>query len=254
MQIVGFETGVGDATDEPSLIVADGGTIRHVSVTADTELTYGLERRHCAGTFADAEHVPCERPAAPYCDRHSSTWVCARCTGTCLKDEMDCHDDHAIYLAAFAPDTFKVGVTRAWRLDTRLREQGADRAAHLRTVKNGRIAREIESELATEFTDRVRVPTKIDGLARTVDDDAWADALDGFDPIDTYEFDYDLDLSERPVVETLATGTVRGVKGRILVLDHAASTYAVDARDLVGYELSEGGTDRNLQSSLGAFG
>ena len=29
---------------------------------------------------------------------------------------------------------------------------------------------------------------------------------------------------------------------------------AVDLRDLVGYEVEEGGTDRRLQSSLGAFG
>jgi hypothetical protein len=255
VQIVDFDTGVGaGGPAEPALVVAADGTTRRLPAAPGSQLAYGLERRHCAGTFADAAHVPCERSSAPYCDRHSSTWVCARCTGTCLKDEMDCHDDHAIYLAAFAPTTFKVGVTREWRLETRLREQGADRAAHLRTVKNGRIAREIESELATEFTDRVRVPTKIDGLGRTVDEEAWADTLDGFDPIDTYDFDYGLDLPDRPVAETLATGTVRGVKGRVLVLDHADSTYAVDARDLVGYEITEGATDRDLQSSLGAFG
>jgi hypothetical protein len=38
------------------------------------------------------------------------------------------------------------------------------------------------------------------------------------------------------------------------VLDYAGSTYAVDLRDLVGYELTDGGTERDLQSSLGAFG
>jgi hypothetical protein len=51
----------------------------------------------------------------------------------------------------------------------------------------------------------------------------------------------------------VATGTVRGTQGRVLVLDRNGSTYAVDMRDLVGYEVTEGGTDRALQSSLGAF-
>jgi hypothetical protein len=47
---------------------------------------------------------------------------------------------------------------------------------------------------------------------------------------------------------------VRGTQGRVLVLDHGGSSYAVDMRDLVGYELSDGATDRDLQASLGAFG
>jgi hypothetical protein len=166
---------------------------------------------------------------------------------------MDCVADHAVYLAAFAPDTFKVGVTKAYRLETRLREQGADRAAHLRTVENGRIAREIEAELAESIPDRVRVGTKRRGLGRSVDDAAWRDLLAEFAPLGTFALDYGLDLAERPVDETLATGDVRGTKGRLLVLDHGGSTYAVDCRDLVGYDVTAGGTDRRLQSSLGAF-
>ena len=184
---------------------------------------------------------------------HTETWVCARCTGTCLKEEMDCHEPHAIYLAAFAPDVLKVGVTREWRLDTRLREQGADRAAHLRTVPDGRIAREIEAELATEFTDRVRVPTKIAGLGSSVDEELWTDTVESLDPIETYRFEYDIGLEGSAVAETLANGTVRGTKGRVLVLDSAGTTYATDLRDLVGYEVAVGSVDRSLQSSLGSF-
>jgi hypothetical protein len=47
---------------------------------------------------------------------------------------------------------------------------------------------------------------------------------------------------------------VGGTQGRVLVLEHNDSTYAVDMRDLVGYELAAERTDRDLQSSLGAFG
>ena len=219
-----------------------------------TDLAYTLGERHCAGTVHDDRHIACERPTAPYCPDHQYTWVCARCTGTCLKDEMDCFEEHALYLAAFAPDTFKIGVTKRRRLDTRLREQGADRAAHLRTVADGRIARELEAEIAERIPDRVRVPTKRAGLGQRVDETAWNRLLETFDPIEMFTFDYGLDLAEQPVAETLATGTIRGTKGRLLVLDRGGSSYAVDLRDLVGYEIREGSSSRRLQSSLGAFG
>ncbi|ESP88079.1 DUF2797 domain-containing protein [Candidatus Halobonum tyrrellensis] len=250
MQIVGYETPGG------ALFVSDGpgAAVDRVPLDPGDRLDWALADRHCAGTVHEGDHVACDAEGAPYCRDHRSTWVCARCTGTCLKDEMDCFDDHAVYLAAFAPDTFKVGVTREWRLDTRLREQGADRAAHLRTVENGRVAREREAGIAEEIPDRVRVPTKIAGLGATLDAEAWDDLLAGFDPLETFEFDYGLDLSGRPVAETLAAGEVVGTKGRVLVLRNAGTTYAVDMRSLVGYEVESGGSRRELQSSLGAFG
>jgi hypothetical protein len=248
VQFVGYDTG------GPGLLLSDDGDVEYVPLDPGTELAYTLRERHCAGVLTDDGHEPCDAERAPYCRDHRSTWVCAKCTGTCLKDEMDCHDPHAVYLAAFAPDTFKVGVTKEWRLETRLREQGADRGAHLRTVADGRIAREIEAGLAEEIPDRVRVPTKRDGLHRDVDDAAWESLLSEFDVIDAYAFDYGLDLVDRPMAETMATGTVRGVQGRLLVLDRAGSAYAVDLRDLVGYDVSPEATARDVQSSLGAFG
>jgi len=269
VQVVGYEASVGidgnagsDGGDVVSegqvggLYVGDGGDVEFLEAGPGTELSFGLGDRHCAGTLHDGRHVACETPEAPYCEAHDHVWVCARCTGTCLKDEMDCHERHAMYLAAFAPDVFKVGVTREWRLETRLREQGADRAAHVRSFPDGRVAREVEAELAgrNDLVDRVRVPTKIAGLHRSVDETAWRALLDRFDPIETFEFGNGLALSDRPVAETMAAGTVRGWSGRVLVLDRGGSTYAVDARDLVGYELLDEAPERELQSSLGAFG
>ena len=249
VQVVGYESGEG-------LTVASGGAVEHVEAAPGTELAYGLGDRRCAGTVHDGRHIACDAADAPYCDAHSHVWVCARCTGTCLKDEMDCHEEHAVYLAGFAPDVWKVGVTRLWRLETRLREQGADRAVHIRTYPDGRIARKIEAELAArdDLVDRVRVPTKIAGFGRDVDRAGWERLVGAFDPIERFAFDDRLDLDDRPVTETMAAGTVRGWKGRVLVLDRGGSTYAVDARELVGYELTEAVPDRELQSSLGAFG
>jgi len=252
VQLVGYEpSGRGSA-----LLISDGnGDVDHRPLAAGDDLAYTLCERHCAGTIDETgTHIACDRPSAPYCEYHTSTWVCARCTGTCLKDEMDCDEDHAVYIAAFAPDTFKVGVTKLWRLETRLREQGADRAAHVHTVSNGRIARELEAGIAQRLVDRVRTGTKVAALAAAVDERSWEAVLDAFDVIDRFDFDYGLDLETRPVCETVASGTVVGVKGRLLVLENGGTTYAVDMRDLVGYDLEEGPTGRDLQSSLGSFG
>jgi len=257
VQIVGYDTAARDAEppdNHPALHIANDGHTERIPLTSGTELEYTLHDRHCAGHHTDGTHHPCRTTDAPYCHQHTSTWACARCTGDCNLPLDACTDEHAIYLAAFAPDVFKVGVTKPWRLERRLREQGADKAAHLRTVANGRVAREIEAEIATDIGDRVRVPTKMRGFHETVDDDAWSDVLAAYEHEDTFEFDYGLGLTDRPMPETVATGTVVGAKGRVLVLENGGTTYAVDLRDLVGYDIEDEGSDRELQSSLGAFG
>jgi hypothetical protein len=252
VQFVDYETApVGDHEDA-ALWVAEAGQARRISLAPGEEIAYGLGERHCAGVRDGTAHEPCENEGVPHCDRHTSRWACARCTGECDLPLATCREEHAVYLAAVAPATFKVGVTRSWRLSTRLREQGADRGAHLRTVPDGRVARRIEADIAADVGDRVRVPAKRRGLAQTVDESAWRALLAGFDPIDTFRFEYGLDLTERPVAETLASGRVRGTKGRLLVLERAGSRYAVDLRDLVGHELTDR-DDRPLQSSFATF-
>jgi hypothetical protein len=263
VQVVGYRARV---EAHAALLLAEDGAVTVERLDPGTALSYRLGERHCAGavervgpdgrgTDGDAMvHHGCDAPDAPYCPEHTSRWPCARCTGDCGKPIEACEEEHAVYLAAFAPDTVKVGVTRSWRLQTRLREQGADRAAHLRTVADGRIARQVEADIAADLGDRVRVPTKIAGFADTVGESFWADLCAEYDPLSTDDFDYGLDLSDRPLAETLATGTVVGTKGRVAVLENAGSVYAVDLRDLVGHLLEEGGTERELQSSLGAFG
>ena len=268
MQVVGYDTGVGgDEGSRPAglLVARHDGTgedadarapVERIDLAPGTDLDYSLGERRCAGTIHDGRHIACSADRAPRCPSHEDVWVCARCTGTCLKAEMDCHEEHAVYLAAFAPDRFKVGVTRSWRLATRLEEQGADRGVRIRTVENGRIAREIEAELAGEIdglVDRVRVADKRAGIAASIDEAAWNDLLERFDPERRFAFDYGLDLAERPMSETMASGRVLGTKGRLLVVERDGSTYAIDLRDLVGHELVAGRSTRDIQSSLGAF-
>ncbi|MFB6094160.1 MAG: DUF2797 domain-containing protein [Halanaeroarchaeum sp.] len=251
MQIVGYRSAAGEGG--PALEIAQDGSVRTVSLEAGTDLTYALGDRHCAGTVTEEGHVACSNDGAPRCEVHTSRFPCARCTGTCAMPTEVCHEEHALYLAAFAPRTVKVGVTRSWRLETRLREQGADRGAHLRTVENGRVARQIEADMADRFPDRVRVARKIETLHRSVDVPHWRSVVSEFDPIDTVTLTYGLDLDVRPVAETVARGTVQGTKGRILVLSNGGTTYAVDLRDLVGHEVKRGREGPALQSSFDAF-
>jgi hypothetical protein len=250
VQVVGYESAV---EGPAALRVAADGELSRVPLAPGADLDFSLGARHCAGVVEDGRHTPCDDPAAPRCPVHTSTWACARCTGDCDKALPACDEEHAVYLAAFAPDAFKVGVTRSWRLEERLREQGADRAAHVRTVEDGRRARRVEAGIAETVGDSVRVATKVSGLHREVDADAWAALLSEFDVLERFAFDRGLDLESQPVSATLARGTVRGVVGRVLVLDSAGTTYAVDLRELVGHEVVEGGPATRRQASLGAF-
>lgn len=261
-----------DRSPDPALLLADdSGAVERVPLDGRTSLAYGLGDRYCAGALVAHErdddgesdaggdgvglrHRSCAAERAPYCLDHTSTWACARCTGDCEMPLENCHREHVVYLAAFAPSTFKVGVTKPERLETRLQEQGADRAALLAHYPDGRAARRREAALADRLPDRVRIPAKVAGLAADVDMAAWSALLDEFDVVETFVFDYGFALAERPVRETLATGTVVGVQGRLLVLENAGSTYAVDLRDLLGHEVTEGAADRDIQSSLGKFG
>lgn len=248
VQIVGYEP-----TPSPALQLAEEGRVRRHPLELGDTLSFPLGERHCAGRVDGDRHRPCDELATPRCDRHTETWVCARCRGTCLKDEMDCHVEHDVYLAAFAPDVFKVGVTRTGRLRERLTEQGADRGVRIRRVANGRIAREVEAEIAATIPDRVSVDTKIDGLAETIDESAWKALLSEYAVAERCEPSYHMALSEPPVPETLARGEIVGLKGRLLCLTWAGSTFATDLRALVGHEVAEEAPSRQVQSGLGAF-
>jgi hypothetical protein len=269
VRVVGYDTSGG------TLLVSDradgtgrGRPVEPMALEPGTELAYGLGDRRCPGAVHDGRHHPCDeprprhepgdRPVGPHCEAHGGTWVCARCRGDCLKPEgeKDCFEPHAVYLAAFAPASFKVGVTRAARLERRLREQGADRGVHLESHADGELARRREAALAEQVAGighAVAVADKRAGLGRTVDEAAWERLLDGFDVRTRHAFEYGLALEGPATPATLAAGTVRGTKGRLLVLDRGGTTHAVDLRDLVGHELRPGGPSRDRQAGLGAF-
>lgn len=252
MQIVGYETGNPNRMT-PVLLVAANGAIKEISLTTGTKLSYTLKQRHCAGRISEQSHESCSAPEAPYCPQHTDRWPCARCRGQCSKPIDNCEQPHVVYLAVFAPALFKVGVTKSWRLSQRLYEQGADHGALIEEYPDGRAARQREAALAEQISDRIETAEKLRRLHRSVDRPRWNQLLDRFDPIEQLSLTYDIELSGPPVPETTVTGQVRGVKGRVLLLDANQTTYAVDLRNLIGQEITQDGTVGPRQSSLSSF-
>ncbi|QZA88695.1 DUF2797 domain-containing protein [Salinarchaeum sp. IM2453] len=251
MQIVGYD--VGSPERSSKLLFAQGKEIHQQALVPGNELEYMLQSRRCAGAIEENTHIACTNEEAPYCPQHTDIWPCARCRGDCSMPVANCHKPHVLYLAVFAPAIYKVGVTKKTRLEQRLYEQGADRGAYLTSFPNGRAARKREAELATEIGDRIQVSQKIKGLDRSVDVQQWEELLSQFDTIERYNLNYNIELEHAPIQETMVSGTVRGVKGRILLVENNNTVYATDLRDLVGYIVEEGSTDQNRQSSLDAF-
>ena len=248
MQIVGYEP-----TPDAGLLVAENRSVDRIPLTPSAELAFGLGDRHCAGTISNGRHERCTAESVPWCSDHVDTWICARCRGTCLKPEMDCFQEHVVYLAMVAPATPKVGVTKANRIATRLHEQGADRGAVVHHVKDGRIAREIEAEIGEELPERISVGAKQRSLTQSIDEDAWDDLIASFDVAAVHEPAYELALPSTPIPETIASGSVCGTKGRLVVLEQGGSTYVTDLRDLVGYHVHPGEAPPALQRGLAAF-
>ncbi len=119
--------------------------------------TLGEERR-CIGRIEDGQHVPCprNRPVTMHAQ-------CIDCGG--LEDpecvfEPKCQADpaactcpfgpipHVVY-AAFYGKLGKVGMTQKWRIETRLKEQGADAWFIIQECPDRATARRTERQIAT---------------------------------------------------------------------------------------------------------
>ena len=203
-------------------------------------LSLGIGRRTCIGTWQAGVYRPCDSEEVPVCGSCQQFNACAICTGTCLKDEKTCLEEHAVYVAMFRPDIFKIGVTKASRLDDRLREQGADVAAVADYVADGELARRCERELQKRYGIKGTVRHSQKMLVDTELDWAAWDAMKAKMDIDdeTKLRYFDLPLWMRPLqVKDMLLGRVIGVKGRLVVLEKDATLYGFDLNDILGAEV-----------------
>ena len=203
-------------------------------------LSFGIGRRTCIGKWKAGEYRSCDSEEVPVCGSCREFNACAICTGTCLKDEKTCLEEHAVYIAMFRPDIFKIGVTKASRLNDRLREQGADVAAVVDYVVDGELARRRERELQKRYGIKGTVRHSQKMLVDTELDWAAWDAMKAKTDIDdeTKLRYFDLPLWMRPLqVKNMLLGRVIGVKGRLVVLEKDATLYGFDLNDILGAEV-----------------
>ena len=218
-------------------------------------LAFEIGRRTCIGKWHDGVYSSCDSAQIPVCERCAELNVCAICTGTCVKDEKTCLEKHAVYIAMFRPDIFKIGVAKARRLNDRLREQGADVAAVLEHFPDGELARRRERELQKrhDIKGTVRESQK-----RHLDTElnwaAWEAMKAKMNISDEIQLNYfDLPLWMRPLqVKNELAGRVIGVKGRLIVLERDATLYGFDLNNVLGAEVFPfEGSKR--QTSLNSF-
>lgn len=228
-------------------------------VELDGELCFTFQERGCAGTYVDGMYIPCDSKSAPFCERCEPLDYCMICRGECLKLNKDCLQEHAVYLAYFAPDNIKVGVTRASRLKDRLREQGADLGAVLAIFPDGQRARQEEHQRSQNIPAMVSTEAKIAGLNKNPNMRVWKMVLESFGITHDISLDFFSEpLWMRPLPlsvqkGTTITGRVVGLKGPVMVLEKFDTLYALNCNSLIGYDIGFEPGPVNLQASLRAF-
>lgn len=120
--------------------------------------------KHCKGYYdlIKKEIVPCKSfsnltdsgySQCKECQEKSGFDLCLGCNGsTCQtnsgKAREFCHEGHHVYFAYFANDKLKVGTAASYRRYERILEQGALYSIFLAQTPNGRMARQIESQIS----------------------------------------------------------------------------------------------------------
>ena len=120
--------------------------------------------KYCKGYYdlIKKEIVPCQSftnltdsgySQCKECQEKSGFDLCLGCNGsTCQtnsgKARNFCHEGHHVYLAYFANDKLKVGTAASYRRYERILEQGALYSIFLAQTPNGRMARQIESQIS----------------------------------------------------------------------------------------------------------
>ena len=141
MKIIGY------SPIDKTLIVYPGpeGGEKPQEMDISQEIALVLKKRGCAGTRDGDQYIACDSPDAPYCSKHGGAPdPCVACRGDCAKQKKTCNTEHSVYLAVFAPDIIKVGVSKTPRLKIRLNEQGADMGFEIARYPDGELARKRE--------------------------------------------------------------------------------------------------------------
>ena len=247
MRIIGY------SSIDKILITAPGEG--RIDISQDIALV--LKKRGCAGRWEGDKHISCDSEEAPFCSNCSGPPdPCVMCRGECLKQDKTCTLEHSVYLAIFSPDLVKVGVSKTRRLETRLREQGADIGIEIARFPDGELARKRERELASTYPDRLSFESKLDGVSQNVSGETLQKLYRQYDAGRILHFEY---FKEKPWMKPIIiqphgnmaiSGRVLGVKGKAIVIEKGNTLYAINLDCLMGYDVEPGKGSINLQTSL----
>ncbi|MHA1770199.1 MAG: DUF2797 domain-containing protein [Candidatus Thorarchaeota archaeon] len=193
---------------------------------------------------------------------------CIRCNGsvcnaTPQRREHCKNTDYVVYIVVFAGGRVKVGVSTKGRYRTRWVEQGADFAGIIKNVRDGKIARQIESKIGTLQSVSMVVSRrkKADALSKRIE---YTEAkrltnavLSKIPPnlIDDHNVELE-DLSRYYLIEELDSephpwrsqsrridnlsivGEIVGMKGSFLITRNGTAFQYIDLKGIIGYTLT----------------
>ena len=259
-------TGFSVDPESPSLFA----TQQLVDLSAGREINFELSpERWCVGFDEPAGTVgPCPDGSlakggdrCEACMERTKLLPCLRCTGdrcgNAARRSNCVFSDHYVYLAAYTPELFKVGVTRIERFERRILEQGAWGGIAI-AAAGGQEVRRIESAISrVGWPDRVQMlPLLADKpmdkeqaeellrlqtrriIQRLPEERIVADGPFVYHAEHYPQIDGMVPRTLDPQVDPLA-GTILGIRGGWLLLKAGEENVAVSLRNLNGRELKE---------------
>ncbi|RLI97617.1 MAG: hypothetical protein DRO96_00010 [Candidatus Aenigmatarchaeota archaeon] len=254
---------------EPFMQVRINGNtkdIKTIKLFDNTELSWKIGKKYCTGYWKNG-YRPCPKNAeisrgskCQICMQLDEYFRCVKCDGSvCLNTNArrQCmSDEFFLYLVSFN-SLLKVGISRTFRLKTRLVEQGADFGAKLMKIKDGKKARKIEQEVSKKLgiVDRVNGSEKFEHLFGDPNKSLkkitrCVEKLKAFGYVISPEI-YDLrryykldKVREVPVLlknleGKQIHGKVIAIKGNIMILRDKNKYIALNTHDLIGRKVEE---------------
>ncbi|MBI4896595.1 MAG: DUF2797 domain-containing protein [Candidatus Aenigmarchaeota archaeon] len=255
---------------EPFLIVDDHG-MRGMMKLFDSQLDINVGKKYCIGYRKKGKWNPCRTAAeiasGYYCNEcklEDEFFMCVTCDGSACVNTLQregCEKNaFYIYLAAF-DNLLKVGISYEHRLLERLVEQGADFAAKIGKVQDGKRVRQVEQDIKNHLgiVDRVFGNVKQELIfgnpnasLRNIRNAVTSLQTNGFGKHLVTPEIYDLrryyrleQLSSHPHSLKLKDGMLlRGkalaAKGNIIMVQDGNQLYSVNSHDLIGREITMG--------------
>lgn len=168
---------------------------------------------------------------------------------------------HFVYLAYFAPEFTKVGISFAGRGFARLLEQGARQAIVLETFNSALVARQYEADISKlgGFVENVKISKKIELLSHEYNENQAKDCLFSAKAavekalatefnsakwlnLDAHYYEADFDKQRLANLVDLSgsnkiTGRIVGLAGSTLLCDYQQSIIALPLKKFTGYPL-----------------